>query len=100
MVKAEYDSEGRTLWIELDLTGEPPKWADSVDVDAGVVVVLDTRERPAAVEVLDPSEHLGGLASAARSYDLDLESLRAAAQAALAAPDRPLTIEVGEPASV
>ena len=46
------------------------------------------------VELLYPSKNLELLHAAAESFDLDVEGLLAAANAALAAPDRSVTLEL------
>jgi hypothetical protein len=61
---------------------------------------VDTRKgRVANIELLNPSDHLDLLNRAADRLGLDSEALLAAAEAALAAPDRPVTVEVGESAA-
>jgi hypothetical protein len=44
--------------------------------------------KPVCIELLDPAGHLDLLPVVAERYELDGEALLAAAQAALAAPDR------------
>jgi hypothetical protein len=51
-----------------------------------------------SVELLDPADHLDLLEVVAQRYELDGAALLAAAQAALAAPDRLIVMEVTEPA--
>jgi hypothetical protein len=52
-------------------------------------------ERPIELQLLYPNLGVDEpLAVAARSYELDTEALIAAAQAALAAPDRSVTLDV------
>jgi hypothetical protein len=50
---------------------------------------------PASIELLAPIEHLNLLDVVAGRYELDGAALLAAAQAALAAPDRIVELEVG-----
>jgi hypothetical protein len=52
--------------------------------------------RPAALELIGPALHLDLLEAAAERYGLDGPALIAAAQAALAAPDRMVTVEIGK----
>jgi hypothetical protein len=47
------------------------------------------------VELLNPREHLALLEVVAERYDLDAVALRVTAEAALAAPDRPVTLDIG-----
>jgi hypothetical protein len=49
---------------------------------------------PANIELLNPAEQLGLLEVVADRYELDDRALLAAAQAALAAPDRIVDLEV------
>jgi hypothetical protein len=93
-MRSDYDSEADVIGITLvdvdradfgDSIGEP--LAGSVAVAGGKAV---------AVEVLGPSMGIEEpLRLAAERYDLDFEALVAAARAALAAPDREITIDVG-----
>jgi hypothetical protein len=52
------------------------------------------RGRPANIELIAPREHLDLLAITAQGYDLDHQARAAAAQSALAAPDRPVVLDV------
>ena len=51
---------------------------------------------PTASSSSAPTQDIGPLDEAAERFDLDAEALRAAARAALAAPDREIRIEVGK----
>lgn len=91
-MRADYDSEADALDIEL-VRFERLEGQDSVDdtycqvgFSAGV---------PACVELLAPGEHLDLLGVVAERYDLDGTALLAAAQAALAAPDRLVELKLG-----
>ena len=90
-MRADYDSEGRTLQIEL----EPIARLDDTD-DAthprALVHFLDGR--PVLVEVLDVAELEDTVGTVAAEYGLDAEALAAAGRAALAAPDRRVTLDV------
>lgn len=93
-MRADYDSQADTIQIEL----EPG--LDRLDYDEviqdGAVVVGFRDERPALVDVIDASADIDKpLRTAAERYGLDAEALIAAAQAAIAAPDRPVTLDVG-----
>jgi hypothetical protein len=72
------------------------RWDDGDSVDDGEICnVAFSKGRPASVELLYPADHLDLLPVAAERFDLDAEALLAAAQAALAAPDRPVTLDLG-----
>ena len=91
-MRADYDSEADALSIDLikfDLFERQESVHDTY------CQVAFARGVPANVELLTPSEHLDLLEVAARRYDLDGAGLLAAAQAALAAPDRIVDLEVG-----
>jgi len=96
-MQAEYDSEADALSIDL---AEVERWDDGVEVHSRGVVTLSDGA-PVNVEVLYPSRGLEEpLAAAADRYGLDREALIAAARAAVAAPDRPVTLDVGTRAVV
>jgi hypothetical protein len=87
--------------VEID-TGEAGKiryvgyvQGERVRVVVGSCHVAFTGDRPVNVELLSPRDHLDSLAVAAERYALDGVALLAAAQAALAAPDQPVTLEIG-----
>lgn len=92
-MKADFDSEANALWI--DLTGaRRVSWAEEISYRCNVV--MDLSDRPAGVEVLyldKPYDDL--LRTAAERFDLDAEALIAIARAAVAAPDREVTLELG-----
>lgn len=91
-MKADYDSEADALSIDLV---EVDAWDGGEDVDSAHCHVTFAHDRPVNVELLGPRDHLDLLAVAAERYGLDEAALIAAAQAALAAPDRPVTLDVG-----
>jgi len=90
-MRADYDSEADTIQIELEVVGRLDHGKDDI---AGIVVgFID--DRPATVDVIGTRDGVEEpLRAAADHYNLDAEALVAAAQAALAAPDRPVTLEV------
>ncbi|HEX8959207.1 MAG TPA: hypothetical protein VF770_05245 [Solirubrobacterales bacterium] len=92
MMRADYDSRGDTIQIELERVDR----IDYGDYETGAVVGI-LEGRPVYVDVI--SARRGGveepLRAAAERYGLDAEALIAAALAALAAPDRPVTLDVG-----
>lgn len=94
MMKADYDSEGDTIQIELDGFQRP---AYGEDVENGAVVVSVHEDRPVMIDVIGTRRHdfKKPLRVAAERYELDAEALIAIAHAALAAPDRPVRLDVG-----
>lgn len=96
-MRADYDSEGKTLQIELEQVERLQSSDDSVHPRA-IVNLADGR--PVLVEILGASagaeEPLGAIAAA---YGLDEEALLAAARSALAAPDRVVEVEVLGPSA-
>lgn len=90
-MRADYDSEADALSIDLQQF-EHYERQDQVDDDYCVVGFAGGR--PASVALLTPAKHLDLLTLAAERYDLDGTALVAAAQAALAAPDRIVDLEV------
>jgi hypothetical protein len=91
-MKADYDSEANALSIDL---AEVPRWDDGEEIDDTYCNVALFEGRPANVELLNPHDHLDLLAVVAERFDLDPVTLRIAAEAALAAPDRPVTLDIG-----
>ncbi len=91
-MKADYDSEADALSIDLV---EVDAWDGGEDVDGAHCHVTFAHDCPVNVELLSPHDHIDLLGVAAERYGLDGAALTAAAQAALAAPDRPVTLDVG-----
>ena len=91
-MRADYDSEGDTIRIEL----EPGRrLGNAEDVSNGAVIVTVHEDRPVTVDVIGTHNGFEDvLCGAAERYELDAEALVAAAQAALAAPDRTVTLDV------
>lgn len=90
-MKAEYDSEADALSIDLV---EVEHWDGSEIIDDTYCVVALADALPVNIEVLNPQTHLDVLEKAAERFDLDLEAITVAARSALAAPDRPVVIEL------
>jgi hypothetical protein len=91
-MRADYDSEGDTIQIELESV-------DRLDfgerVQNGAVIVHFLDKRPVIVDVIGTgADFEKPLRIAAERYGLDAEALIAAARAALAAPDRAVTMDV------
>jgi hypothetical protein len=93
-MRADYDSEGDTIQIELE---DVRRHGHGEDVEDGAVVVSLYEGRPVIVDVIGTRKHdiEKPLRTAAERYALDAEALVAAANAALAAPDRPVQLDVG-----
>jgi hypothetical protein len=91
-MKADYDSEANALSIDLI---QVEHWDDGAGVDKDEQCnVAFSQGRVVNVELLHPSKNLALLDAAAEKFDLDAEGLLAAAKAALAAPDRSVTVEL------
>lgn len=90
-MRADYDSEANALSIDLV---DARRWEGSEGVGQRVNVAFANGE-PVNVELLYPDLGLEApLHAAADRFELDAEALIAAAQAAIAAPDRAVTLEV------
>ena len=90
-MRADYDSAANAISISIE---ESVSAKRSDEVHARAIVAL-AADRPIAVELLYPDLGIDEpLAAVAERYGLDLEALRAAAQSALAAPDRAVLIEI------
>lgn len=90
-MRADYDSKGDTIQIEL----EPADRLDRDDAGIAGVIVGIRGEKPVMIDVISVGAEVDErLRAAAERYDLDAEALIAAAQAALAAPDRAVTLDV------
>jgi hypothetical protein len=95
MMKADYDSQGDTIQIELEPVETLSGGSDVVE--GGKVIVGFHHDRPVLIDVIGTRNpgFEGALRAAASRHRLDAEALIAAAQAALAAPDRPVRLDVG-----
>lgn len=95
-MRADYDSQANALSIDLRLFDHYER-QDEVDDD--YCTVGFAAGVPVRVSLLSPAKHLDLLDAAAELYDLDGVALLAAAQAALAAPDRVVELEVARVAA-
>jgi hypothetical protein len=90
-MRADYDSKGDTIQIDLIDRVERIDYGDDEVDDWLVVGILDGR--PVRIDVIgtdgDTAKSLRG---AARKYDLDADALIAAAGAALSSPDREIVL--------
>ena len=68
-----------------------------VPVEGGAAIVHFLDDRPVVIDVIGTRKHdfEQPLRVAAEQYDMDAEALIAASKAAIAAPDRPLQLELG-----
>jgi hypothetical protein len=93
MIRADYDSTANALAIKLTDV-DHTDYGDPVGEPLAAVVAI-ANDQPVEVQVLHPELGIEGpLNLVADRYDLDAEALLAAAQAALAAPDRTVTLDV------
>lgn len=90
-MRAEYDRQADALSIDLI---QVDHWDSTDAIDDDYCNVALASGRPANVELLAPREHLELLDEAAERHQLDAEALQAAARSALAAPDRPIVLDV------
>lgn len=94
-MRADYDSTAQAISIAI----VDELRADGSDEVHSRAIVALADGKPVEVQLLYPDMGIGEpLAAVADRYDLDLEALRAAAQSALAAPDRVVVLEVAAPA--
>jgi len=91
-MKVDYDSEGRSLLFEFGEFGKDDH-VEEMATGECIVWVLDGHAN--SIQLLDADRDLKPLDEVAERFDFDKLELRAAALAALAAPDREITIEVG-----
>lgn len=90
-MRADYDSKANAISIAL-IPGPRAERADQLHPRA---IVALRNDEPVEVQLLYPDLGIDEpLCVAAEGYGLDAEALIAAAQAALAAPDRAVTLEV------
>lgn len=90
-MRADYDSIANA--ISIAITDAPH--ADSSDEVHSRAIVALSDGKPVEVQLLYPDSGISEpLAAVVDRYDLDLEALHAAAQSALAAPDRVVVLEV------
>lgn len=90
-MRADYDSSANAISIAI---ANAPHADASDEVHARAIVAL-ADGKPVEVQLLYPDLGIDEpLAAVADRYDLDVEALHAAAQSALAAPDRVVSLEV------
>jgi len=94
-MKADYESRADTIQITLE---EVERFTGGSEViDGGAVIVSFYDGRPVMIDVIGTRKHdfEKPLRVAAERHELDAEALIAIARATLAAPDRPVGLEVG-----
>jgi hypothetical protein len=90
-MKADYDSKADAVSIDLIEAG---RWEDSEEVEPRLNIAI-ANHVPVNIELLYPGLGLEKpLQAVAARYGLDAEALVAAARAAIAAPDRTVTLDV------
>ena len=90
-MRADYDSTANAISITIN---HAPHADASDEVHARAIVAL-AEGKAVEVQLLYPDMGISEpLAAVADRYDLDCEALHAAAQSALAAPDRVVTLEI------
>jgi hypothetical protein len=94
-MKVDYETEAKSLLFELTEFRESEARDYVEELADGMCIVWFHDDRPAAIQLLGADAYLGALDEAAERFELDAEGLRAAAQAAFAAPDREIIIDVG-----
>ncbi len=96
-MRADYDSSAETIQIEL----VPTNRLDSDDSDIDGIVVGVLGDRAVLIDLIGIGSGIAErLRAAADRHDLDAEALIAAATAALAAPNRTITLDVAAVASL
>jgi hypothetical protein len=91
-MKVDYDSEGHSLLFEF---GEPGECDHVEELSTGECFVWVLDGKANSIQLLDADRDISPLDEAAERFHFDATSLRAAARAALAAPDHEIRIEVG-----
>ena len=94
-MKVDYDAEVRSLLFEFGEFREGEDGDYVEEVADGKCIVWFHDDHPESIQLLGADADIAPLDEAAERFGLDAEGLRAAARAALAAPDREITIEVG-----
>lgn len=90
-MRADYDSEANAISIALS---QAPHAERADEVHPRAIVGL-RGDRPIELQLLYPDLGIDEpLSAVARAYGLDREALAAATKAALAAPDRSVTLDV------
>jgi hypothetical protein len=94
-MKVDYDPEARSLLFEFGEFREREDGDYTEELAGGMCIVWFHDDHPESIQLLGDDTYIAALDEAAERFGLDADGLRAAARAALAAPDREITIEVG-----
>ena len=94
-MKADYESRADTIQITLEDVGRLSGGSEVIEDGAVIVGFYD--DRPVMIDVIGTQKHdfEKPLRVAAERHELDAEALIAIVRATLAAPDRPVRLEVG-----
>jgi hypothetical protein len=95
-MKVDYDSEGRSLLFEFGEFRQAEDGDYVEELAGGICLAWIHDGRPDSIQLLGADKHLAPLDEAAERFGLNAADLRAAAHAALAAPDREIAIEFGK----
>jgi hypothetical protein len=91
-MKADYDSEADAILIEIE---EVAHWDNAAAIDDAMYCQVAFRDgRPVGVSLRYPREEMRLLERAAEQFGLDALGLLATTQAALAAPDHEVRVDV------
>lgn len=88
-MKVHYDSQANAVSIDLL---DVDHWDDGGEFDENYCTIAFSKGRVANIGLLYPSDNLHLLEAVAERYNLDAGLLISAAKAALAAPDRKVTV--------
>jgi hypothetical protein len=95
-MRADYDKTADTIQIEL----EPVDRLDGDVIPVPGVLVGIRHGKPVLIDLVGTGAEVEErLTAVGESFELDAEALVAAARAALSAPDRAITVDVGLPAT-
>jgi hypothetical protein len=95
-MKVDYDPEAKSILFEFGefRVSEDGDYVE--EVADGMCIVWFHDDRPESIQLLGADTNITPLDEAAERFQLDAIGLRAAARAALAAPNREIRIEVGK----
>jgi hypothetical protein len=88
-MKADYDSQADAVSIDLL---DVDRWDDGGEFDEDYCTIAFSKGRIANIGLLCPTKNFHLLEAVAQRYNLDPDRLVATVKAALAAPDRTVTI--------
>jgi hypothetical protein len=95
-MKVDYDSEGHSLLFEFVEIREYGSGDYVEELAGGSCIVWIHDGRPDSIQLLDADKDIAPLDEAAERFGLAAVEFRAAAQATITAPDREITIEIGQ----